>query len=192
MKNFCARIKTGEAELFTVVCLPEETGKFPTVVFRSPYVDGAERQTDEEVAQGIAEGHRNFTDAGYAVVFQHCRGRGKSTGDCVAYIYEREDGLFLREWIREQSFYNGEIYLCGGSYTASVHYVTAPFEKDVKGAVFNVQDQNRYNCNYRNGFYKLGHGGWMIWMYKHKTMPKKNYVHECFNMLPLSALSKRR
>ena len=31
------------AELFTLVCLPEKEGRFPTVVMRSPYVDESER-----------------------------------------------------------------------------------------------------------------------------------------------------
>ncbi len=74
------------------------------------------------------------------MVFQHCRGQGKSSGEFIPYIHEREDGLALREKIREESFYNGEIYLIGESYTASLHYSTAPFEEDIKGAVFDVQD----------------------------------------------------
>ncbi|MEE1198011.1 MAG: hypothetical protein U0K54_02565 [Acutalibacteraceae bacterium] len=99
--------------------------------------------------------------------------------------------MFLQEWVRHQDFYNGEIYLVGGSYTAAIHYVTAPFADDIKGAVFRVKDTERYNCNYRNGFFKMGlHGGWYVNMYKRKTMPTKNYTEESFNMLPLSNFSK--
>ena len=122
---------------------------------------------------------------------QHCRGRGKSTGDCVPYIYEREDGLNLQQWIRQHSFYNGELYLVGHSYTSSVHYVTAPFAEDIKGAVLQVQDCERYNCNYRNGFYKMGlHGGWYVNMYKKKTIREKSYAPESFHMLPLNDFSQ--
>ncbi|MBQ7916327.1 MAG: hypothetical protein IJ315_06025, partial [Firmicutes bacterium] len=165
------------AELFTVICLPQGSGQFPTVIYRSPYVDAAELQTEEEICHEKLCEYKNWLDNGYAVVFQHCRGRGKSGGDCIPYIFEREDGLFLQDWIRKQPFYNGELYLCGVSYTSSVHFVTAPFAADIKGAVFEVQDCERYNCNYRNGFYKMGlHGGWYVRMYKKKSILKKNFT----------------
>ena len=156
---------------------------------RNPYVDDAENIPEDELAERIAAGHINLTGNGYAVVYQHCRGRGKSTGDCVPYIHEREDGLNLQEWVRKQPFYNGEIYLCGGSYLSSVHFTTAPFADDIKGAVLEVQDCEKYNCNYRNGFYKIGHGVWYLSMYKPKKIRKKNYAHESFNTLPLSGFS---
>ena len=61
----------------------------------------------------------------------------------------------------------------------------------VKGAVLEVQDQDRYNCNYRNGFYKIGlHGGWYVSMYKRKTLREKNYTTDSYRMLPLSSFSK--
>ena len=179
------------AKIFTIVCLPQGSGKFPTVIYRNPYVDVAEQQTEEEICADKLREYKGWLDNGYAVVFQHCRGRGKSTGDCVPYIYEREDGLFLQDWIRKQPFYNGELYLCGGSYTSSVHFVTAPFAEDIKGAVLEIQDCERYNCNYRNGFYKMGlHGGWYVGMYKKKSNLKKNFTPASYNMLPLSEFSK--
>ena len=180
------------AELFTVVCLPQENGAFPTVIMRLPYVDAEESLTEAEICQNALNEYRPWLAHGYAVVFQHCRGRGKSSGDCIPYINEREDGLHLQEWIRKQPFYNGELYLYGRSYKASVHFVTAPFARDIKGAVLEAQDCERYNCNYRNGFYKIGlHGGWYVGMYKHKSMPCKNYTAENFHMLPLSDFSQK-
>lgn len=179
------------AELFTVVCLPEEEGKFPVVIYRIPYVDGDELLTEPEICANKLKDYGDFLEHGYGVVFQHCRGRGKSSGDCIPYINEREDGLFLQSWIRQQPFYNGELYLVGGSYTSSVHFVTAPFADDIKGAVLEVQDCERYNCNYRNGFFKMGlHGGWYVGMYKKKSDLKKSYVPESYHMLPLSDFSK--
>lgn len=185
-------LKLNGAELFTVVCLPRNWGKFPTVVMRLPYVDAEENLEETEICQNALNEYQVWLDHGYAVVFQHCRGRGKSSGDCIPYINEREDGLHLQDWIRKQPFYNGELYLYGRSYKASVHFVTAPFAQDIKGAVLEVQDCERYNCNYRNGFYKIGlHGGWYVGMYKHKSIRNKNYTAESFHMLPLSAFSQR-
>ena len=179
------------AELFTAVLLPASVGQFPTVLMRSPYVDAEQDLSGEEICARLTESHRVYLEHGYAVVFQHCRGRGRSTGDCIPYIFEREDGLAFQAWVREQPFYNGELYLFGRSYTTSVHLVTAPFAPDIKGAVLEVQDCDRYNCNYRNGFYKMGlHGDWYVGMYKKKSIPVKHYTKECFHMLPLIAFSK--
>lgn len=188
---FSEYLKTDGIELFTVVCLPKKCGDFPTVIVRSPYVDEENLLSEEEILKKRLYEYTNWLNNGYAVVFQHCRGCGKSTGDCIPYIYEREDGLFLQEWIRNQSFYNGELYLYGASYNASVHFVTAPFADDIKGAVLEVQDCERYNCNYRNGFYKMGlHGGWYVSMYKKKSISQKNYTADSYNMLPLLDFSK--
>ena len=188
---FFKYLEAGNAELFTVICLPKCCGTFPTVIMRTPYVDSEEEMSEVEICENKSKEFRCWLDSGYAVVFQHCRGRGKSTGDCIPYINEREDGLFLQDWIRKQPFYNGELYLYGLSYTASVHFVTAPFADDIKGAVLQIQDCERYNCNYRNGFYKIGlHGGWYVEMYKAKSLKNKNYTTESYNMLPLSNFSK--
>ncbi len=185
-------IHVNDAELFTVISLPSKIGKFPTVIIRNPYVDEQENMSEETICENKLFEYKAWLDNGYAVVFQHCRGRGKSTGDCIPYINEREDSLFLQQWIRQQCFYNGELYLCGHSYLSSVHLVTAPFADDIKGAVLQVQDCERYNCNYRNGFYKMGlHGGWyVVDMYKKKSIRNKNYKPESYNMLPLSNFSK--
>lgn len=180
-----------DADLFTVVCRPDKNGKYPTVITRSPYVDDDALLSEEKICENRLNDFQSWIERGYVVIIQHCRGCGKSTGDCVPYIYEREDGLFLQAWVRQQDFYNGEIYLVGSSYTAAIHYVTAPFADDIKGAVLRVKDTERYNCNYRNGFYKMGlHGGWYVDMYKKKTITTKNYTPESYNMLPLSNFSK--
>ena len=190
-KSFYKNLDFDGITLFTVVCLPSEGERYPTLIYRSPYVDHEEQLSEEEVCQNKIREFSNWLEAGYAVVFQHCRGRGKSTGDCVPYIYEREDSLFLQSWIREQEFYNGELYLFGISYTSSVHFVAAPFASDIKGAVLEVQDSERYNCNYRNGFYKMGlHGGWYVGMYKKKSVTQKNFTPDSYRMLPLSDFSK--
>ncbi len=184
-------IETNGTKLFTLVCLPSEHGTYPTVIYRSPYVDAEEFLTEDAICEKKAHDLAQWTENGYAVVFQHCRGRGKSEGECIPYIHEREDGLFLQEWVRKQPFYNGEIYLRGSSYTSSVHFVTAPFAKDIKGAVLEVQDCERYNCNYRNGFYKVGlHGDWYVHMYKRKQIREKNYSIDSYRMLPLCDFSQ--
>lgn len=194
MNNFNVYYKYIEShgvKLFTVVMLPDSSGKFPVVVVRTPYVDVYENEKEENIADIYLKEREDWLKHGYAVVVQHCRGTGKSEGDCIPYVNERKDGLNLYDWIRNQSFYNGEIYLKGSSYLSSVLYLTAPFADDIKGAIFSVQDSERYNVCYRNGFLKKGlHGSWYVRMYKKKTFKEKNYNDNSFEMLPLKNFSK--
>ena len=179
------------AHFFTVVLLPQAKGAFPTVIFRTPYVQSTLEMSDEAVVQNCLESFQGWLDRGYAVVYQHCRGQGKSTGAFVPYIHEREDGLALREWIRKQSFYSGELYLFGKSYSASLHYATAPFEEDIKGAVFEVQDSERYHLWYRNGQMRKGHAKWHFGLYKNKCGLNKSFNMQSFSERPLKDLSER-
>lgn len=181
-----AYLPSGGEKIFTVTLLPDAKGNFPVVLMRTPYVDNYENWPEADIAMDYLNTNRAWLRRGYALVIQHCRGRGKSTGDCIPYINEREDGLNLQAWVRRQPFYNGEIYLKGGSYTTSVHYLTAPFADDIKGAIFGVQDSDRYNATYRNGFFKTGlHGNWYVSMYKAKSHMKKNFTPVSYDLLPL-------
>lgn len=143
-QSFYEYLESNDEKLFTICLLPKACGKFPIVISRSPYVKHTVDMPEEKIVQEYYNNVKPWLDHGYAMLFQHCRGQGKSTGAFVPYIHEREDGLAFREWIRNQSFYNVELYLLGGSYTASLHYATAPFEPDIKGAIFEVQDSERY------------------------------------------------
>ena len=184
-------VKMNGEDFFTVVLLPQRNGSYPCVVCRSPYVKNTVTATDDSVALECYNNFRLWLDRGYAVVFQHCRGQGKSSGAFVPYVYEREDGLELRAWIRTCSFYNGELYLLGASYTASLHYSTAPFEKDVCGAVFDVQDSERYRVWYRNGQMRKGHANWHFGLYKDKCGLDKKFDMRSFSQLPIKELSKK-
>ena len=184
-------IESNGTKLFTVVLLPEATGKFPVVLVRSPYVDSYENKKEEDIAVEYLNGNKHWIGRGYALVIQHCRGRGKSEGDCIPYINEREDSINLQEWVRKQSFYNGELFFKGNSYHSSVHYAASPYEDDIKGAIFGVQDCERYNICYRNGFFKKAlHGSWYVGMYKAKSHMKKNYTDKAFDILPLKDFTK--
>ena len=177
--------------LFTAVLLPDAKSKFPSVIIRTPYVDALESLSEDEICLNYANEYSKWLERGYAVVIQHCRGRGKSDGDCIPYINEREDTRTLYDWVRHQSFYNGELFLKGGSYLTSVHYCAAPFDNDIKGAVFGIQDSERYNICYRNGFLKKGlHGNWYVGMYKAKSKRKKHFTAGSFETLPLSAFTE--
>lgn len=69
--------------------------------------------------------------------------------------------------------------------------MTAPFDDDIKGAIFGVQDSDRYNICHRNGFMKKGlHGDWYVRMCKAKSHMKKTYTAATFDVLPLKNFTK--
>lgn len=173
-------------KLFTQIFTPSKEFKGPVLIIRSPYV------TDAPPPPLHGGWTADLLRKGFAIVSQHCRGCGKSEGICVPYNNERADGLALLDWVRKQSFYGNEIYLAGGSYLASVHfsYLNAAGD-DVKGAILEVQDCNRYNILYRNGFFKCGlHGKWAVGMYRKNQLKQKNFTPGTFRLMPLNGFSK--
>lgn len=168
-------------KLYTVLQLPEKEGKYPVIITRSPYY-GMEFDFEKL---------RNADIGDYVILQQHCRGTARSEGECNAYLNERSDGLDLLDWVRKQPFYNGEIFLSGGSYTSSVHFAymdTNP--SDVKAAFLAVQDCNRYNICYRNGFFKSGlHGNWVLTMHKKNQKIQRNHTTDTFRTMPLTNIT---
>ena len=143
--------------LYTRYVVPNGVNTCPTVFVRTPYepAHGGEPHGLERYA------NNRFIQHGYAVVVQHCRGRGDSEGVCQPYV-EREDGLATLEFIRKLPFYNGEIYVTGGSYLATVHlcYFSAR-PHDIKGAALHIQTDRMYFRNFKNGCnYALSNISW--------------------------------
>lgn len=177
--------------LFTAVLLPNDKEKFPSVITRVPYVDALEALTEEEICSQYLNEYSTWVERGYAFIIQHCRGRGKSDGEFIPFANEHDDTRALYAWIREQPFYNGELFLRGRSYRTVTQYCGAPFADDIKGAVFDVADTELYNFCYRNGSFKKGlSGNWYVKNYKAKSKMKKHFTSGSFETLPLSSFSK--
>ena len=178
--------------LCTVVSRPAEGDKFPVILYRCPYEKATVDMTDEELILRVENEFSRFVDAGYAFFFQQCRGSGKSTGDCVPFIFEREEGLALQKYVRESELYGGELYLLGGSYTSLVHLVTAPFADDIKGASLESMDSERYGMFYRNGFFKINLiGGWHTSVYKQNAGLTIDWSPEQYLKKPLTEFTRR-
>ena len=175
-------------KLYTYGTRPASGVKCPIVIKRNPYVQ--EQPVD---LAAFARKQRGALERGYAYLVQHCRGCGLSEGDWIPYENERADGLALLDWVRKLPWYGGEIFLEGGSYLSSVHWAylnTNP--PDVKGACLSIQDVNRYNIVYRNGFFKTGlHGDWFVRGYKKKNHGLQRDSSVLFSDFPLCDFSRR-
>ncbi|MGI5869568.1 MAG: CocE/NonD family hydrolase [Kiritimatiellia bacterium] len=177
--------------LYTCGTVPPSGEKRPIIVMRNPYCPDGPGDMAAFVSEGATA--PEAARRGYAFVLQHCRGTGGSEGVFEPYTNERADGLAFLDWLRRLPFYNGEIYVAGGSYLASVHYAylnTNP--ADVKGAYLMVQDCDRYNVLFRNGFFKIGlHGNWFLSHYykKDATLPRDASV--LLSDIPLLDFARR-
>jgi uncharacterized protein len=96
---------------------PAEAGKFPVLVYRTPYGKDAAQQQ-----------YTTFTHAalrGYAVVIQDVRGRHHSDGDFRPYENEGRDGYDTIEWAAAQTWSNGDVGTFGLSYPGAVQWLAA-------------------------------------------------------------------
>jgi len=133
--------------LYTRLIRPRGVDTCPCVVIRTPY-EPARRGVPYDLSSC---GSDPFLSRGFALAIQHCRGCGDSEGAFKPYR-EEEDGLALLAFLRDQAFYNGEFYLHGGSYLATVHLCyMARLPEDVKGISLQIQTDRMYHRNYRCG-----------------------------------------
>ncbi len=103
--------------LMTDVYLPEEGGRFPTLLVRDMYSNGS---TDLRLR------YAKFATAnGYAFVFQTVRGRYDSDGRWYPYFQEINDGDDTLTWIAGQPWSDGKVGMFGSSYLASVQWLAA-------------------------------------------------------------------
>jgi len=113
-------------ELAAHIFLPKAEGEFPTILMRSPYGKGDEKNRD---------GHF-YAQRGYVYVSQDCRGKGSSAGEWEPFANENNDGRDTRKWLLDQPWCNGSIGTCGGSYVGFTQWISAPNAGDHLKAMF--------------------------------------------------------
>ena len=97
---------------------PGAPGKYPVLIFRTPY----------DKNEGDPDNERSFNDAvkrGYAMVIQDVRGRYASAGEFVAYQNEGRDGYDTIEWAAKQPWSDGRVGTFGLSYPGAVQWLAA-------------------------------------------------------------------
>src|SRR5258705_7393357 len=99
------------------VLLPASEGKFPVLVYRTPY--GKDSAPKEWTTFGKA------VKRGYAVIIQDVRGRYTSEGEFDPYKNEGNDGYDTIEWAAAQPWSNGDIGTFGLSYPGAVQWLPA-------------------------------------------------------------------
>lgn len=110
-------------KLYTEVFLPvgdarKDLGPWPIILLRSPY-------PYNRLSRIGAEYVTSYLEAGYAMVFQLCRGQGQSEGDFHLYTDEVDDGYDCIEWIASQAWCNGNVGMEGPSYLGTTQILAA-------------------------------------------------------------------
>jgi len=138
------------------VLLPASTGRFPALLYRTPY--GKHFALEE---------YRTFQKAaarGYAVVVQDVRGRYASDGEFDAYRNEGHDGYDTIEWVARQPWCDGNVGTFGLSYPGAVQWLAAVEDPPhLKAMVPAMTFATPRNFFYSGGVFDLSWQDW-IWM----------------------------
>jgi uncharacterized protein len=107
--------------LATDAWVPAGDGPFPALLVRLPYG----KDLPGLFAYGLAPNIFALIEAGYAVVYQDCRGTFRSGGELVPMINEPNDGADTLAWLAEQPWCDGNIGTYGASYLGFVQWASA-------------------------------------------------------------------
>jgi uncharacterized protein len=134
---------------------PATFGRFPVLVYRTPY--------DRRRAQGDGSTVARAAQRGYAVVVQDVRGRYGSEGDFEPYRNEGRDGYDTIEWAAAQGWSDGSVGTFGLSYPGAVQWLAAvlspPHLKAMAPAMTFSTPRNFF---YSGGVFDMSWTSW-IW-----------------------------
>jgi putative CocE/NonD family hydrolase len=135
------------------VWLPKAEGRFPTLVYRTPY--GKQFAAKEWTTFDKAVAH------GYAIVLEDVRGRYASDGEFVPYQNEGKDGYDTIEWAARQSWSDGNVGTFGLSYPGAVQWLAAvETPPHLKAMVPAMTFSTPRNFFYSGGVFD---GSWLEW-----------------------------
>src|SRR5229473_59773 len=141
--------------LRTDILLPSAEGKFPALVYRTPYGKHFALKEYTTFAKAAARG--------YAVAVQDVRGRYASEGAFVPYQNEGRDGYDTIEWAAKLSWCDGNVGTFGLSYPGAVQWLAAvenpPHLKAMVPAMTFSTPQNFF---YSGGLWDMS---WIEWIW---------------------------
>ncbi len=152
-RNVAVPMRDG-VKLQADVLRPSASGRFPTLVYRTPY-DRKRSEENAVVAGALARG--------YAVVLQDVRGRYGSQGDFVPYANEGKDGYDTIEWAAVQPWSTGDVGSFGLSYPGAVQWLAAvESPPHLKAMVPAMTFSSPRNFFYAGGAWDLS---WLSWIW---------------------------
>lgn len=142
--------------LRAIVLRPAAAGRFPVLVYRTPY--SKDRSLETQTL------HRSAALRGYAVVMQDVRGRYESDGSFDPYRQEGRDGYDTIEWAARQPWSNGMVGTYGLSYPGAVQWLAAvESPPHLRAMVPAMTYASPFNFFYSGGVFDLSWPAW-IWL----------------------------
>ncbi len=133
---------------------PAREGRYPTLVYRTPY-DRTRNEENEVVVQALSRG--------YAVVLEDVRGRYGSDGVFTPYVNEGRDGFDTIEWAAAQPWSSGDVGTFGLSYPGAVQWLAAvEAPPHLKAMVPAMTFSSPRNFFYAGGAWDLS---WIPWIW---------------------------
>jgi uncharacterized protein len=126
-KDIMVTMRDG-VRLATDAWIPDGGEPAPVLLVRLPY--GKDMNT--LYAYGLVPNVFALVEAGYAVVYQDCRGTFRSGGEFVPMVNEPADGADTVAWLRRQPWCDGAIGSFGASYLGFVQWASALATDGVK------------------------------------------------------------
>jgi len=137
------------------VLLPSDSGRFPTLIYRTPYNKESALREPKIFEKAVARG--------YAVVLQDVRGRYASDGEFTPYQNEGRDGYDTIEWAARQSWSDGNVGTFGLSYPGAVQWLAAVENPPhLKAMVPAMTFSTPRNFFYSGGVFD---GSWLDWIW---------------------------
>lgn len=137
------------------ILLPADSGRFPTLVYRTPYNKESTLREARTFSKAVARG--------YAVVVQDVRGRYASDGEFNAYWNEGHDGYDTIEWAAQQPWSDGNVGTFGLSYPGAVQWLAAVENPPhLKAMVPAMTFSTPRNFFYSGGVFD---GSWLDWIW---------------------------
>jgi putative CocE/NonD family hydrolase len=135
--------------------LPSPEGKFPALVYRTPYGKHFALKEYKTFEKAVARG--------YALVVQDVRGRYASDGEFVPYQNEGRDGYDTIEWAAKQPWCDGNVGTFGLSYPGAVQWLAAVENPPhLKAMVPAMTFSTPRNFFYSGGVFD---GSWLEWIW---------------------------
>jgi len=134
---------------------PSGSGRFPTLVYRTPY--GRKHAEGNDVVRAALA-------RGYAVLLEDVRGRYGSEGVFVPYANEGRDGYDTIEWAAAQPWSTGDVGTFGLSYPGAVQWLAAvESPPHLKAMVPAMTFSTPRNFFYAGGTWDLS---WISWIWE--------------------------
>ena len=126
--------------LATDAWVPAGGGAAPVLLVRLPYG----KDMIGLYAYGLVPNIFTLIEAGYAVVYQDCRGTFRSGGEFSPMLSEADDGADTVAWLLEQPWCDGNIGTFGPSYLGFVQWASASAGSPLKAIAPAVTTTDYY------------------------------------------------